>query len=70
MGKWGWARFALYFTFFVGSALSIAGLADFDPATGILDPRPFNLYALVGATGGVGSSALAMFALLKGWGRR
>ena len=50
--------------------LAMAGLADFDLVTGTLDIRPFNLYALVGAGGGVVSSALASVALLRGWGRK
>ncbi|MCV2872812.1 hypothetical protein OEZ71_10955 [Defluviimonas sp. WL0050] len=48
----------------------MAGLADFDLATGTFDLRPFNLYALTGAGGGVVSSALASLALLRGWGRK
>jgi cell division protein FtsX len=48
----------------------VAGLADFDLATGTFDLRPFNLYALTGAAGGVVSSALASIALWRGWGRK
>ena len=51
-------------------SLPDADMADFDLATGTLDIRPFNLYALVGAGGGVVSSALASVALLRGWGRK
>lgn len=43
-----------------GRPLAMAGLADFDL-------RPFNLYALTGAAGGVVSSALASIALWRGW---
>jgi len=70
MGKWDWTRLAGYAVLGVGSLLSITGLADFDAATGVLDLRPINAYALVGATSGVGAAGLAMTALLRGWGRR
>ncbi|MFV0303603.1 MAG: hypothetical protein ACK5IP_22505, partial [Paracoccus sp. (in: a-proteobacteria)] len=60
----------VYLACLVASGLAVAGLADFDLATGTLDIHPFNLYALTGATGGVVSSLLASVALLRGWGRK
>ena len=68
--NWNLARGLVYLACLVASGLAMAGLADFDLATGTLDIRPFNLYALTGAAGGVVSSALASLALLHGWGRR
>lgn len=46
------------------------GAGGFRLATGTFDLRPFNLYALIGAAGGVVSSALASLALWRGWGRK
>ena len=68
--NWNLARGLVYLACLAASGLAIAGLADFDLTTGTLDIRPFNLYALFGAGGGVVSSALASLALLRGWGRR
>ncbi len=68
--NWNLARGLVYLACLASSGLAMAGLADFDLATGTLDIRPFNLYALTGATGGVVSSLLASVALLRGWGRK
>jgi hypothetical protein len=68
--NWNLARGLVYLACLAASGLAMAGLADFDLATGTLDIRPFNLYALAGATGGVVSSLLASVALLRGWGRK
>jgi hypothetical protein len=68
--NWNLARGLVYLACLVASGLAVAGLADFDLTTGTLDIRPFNLYALTGATGGVVSSLLASVALLRGWGRK
>lgn len=70
MKNWDWTRLAAYAAFGVASALSLLKLADFDAATGAFDLRPFNVYALVGASSGVGASALAALALIRGWGRK
>jgi len=67
---WTFARGLVYLACLVASGLAMAGLADFDLATGHLDIHPFNLYAVMGATGGVVSSGLASVALLRGWGRK
>ena len=51
-----------------GSILAAMGYADFDAATGALDLKPVNIYALAGAAGGIGASGLALLAVIKGWG--
>lgn len=68
--NWTLARGLVYLACLAASGLAMAGLAEFDLATGRLDIRPFNLYAVTGAAGGVVSSALASLALLRGWGRK
>ena len=68
--NWTFARGLVYLACLVASGLAMAGLADFDLATGTFDLRPFNLYALTGAAGGVVSSGLASIALWRGWGRK
>ena len=68
--NWNLARGLVYLACLATSGLAMAGLADFDPTTGTLDIRPFNLYALTGAAGGVVSSALASIARWRGWGRK
>ena len=67
---WTLARGLVYLACLAASGLALAGLAEFDLATGTLDILPFNLYALTGAAGGVVSSTLATVALWRGWGRR
>lgn len=68
--NWNLARGFVYLACLAASALAFAGLADFDSTSGTLDIRPFNLYALTGATGGTVSSLLASLALWRGWGRK
>ena len=68
--SWNLARGLVYLACLAASGLAMAGLAEFDLTTGTFDLKPFNLYALAGAGGGVVSSALASLALLRGWGRR
>ncbi|WP_323008537.1 hypothetical protein [Paracoccus sp. (in: a-proteobacteria)] len=68
--NWNVTRLLVYVASFAASALALAGLADFDAATGNFDLAPFNLYAAVGAIGGIVSSALAALALWRGWGRK
>lgn len=66
------ARQTTYLTGFVGFlglALAGYGLAEFDPATGMIDFAPFNIYALIAAVPGAASTLLASMALLKGWGK-
>ena len=63
-------RLAIYLVGFAASGLALAGYADFDSATGTFDLHPIDLYGLVGAAGGVVSSALASLALWRGWGKK
>jgi hypothetical protein len=51
------------------SALSLAGLADFNVVSGAFDLRPFNLYAVGGAVAGSVTSALALIAVMFRWGK-
>ena len=67
--NWTLARGLVYLAYLAASDHAMAGFADFDLATATCDIRPFNLYALTGATGGVVSSLLASVALLRGSGR-
>lgn len=67
---WNITRLLIYVASFVASGMALAGMAEFDAASGAFDLAPFNLYAAVGAVGGVVSSGLAALALWRGWGRR
>lgn len=66
MTKLDLSRLCVYGLGLVGSLAAFFGIADFDAVSGVIDPRPFNLYALFGAV----PSGLAGLALLKGWGTR
>lgn len=68
--NWNVVRGLTYVGALVASGLALAGLAEFNPATGELAIHPFNLYAAIGAAAGVVSSALAWLALVRGWGRK
>lgn len=68
--NWTAVRLLTYAACAGASLLTLAGLADFDAATGAFDLRPFNLYEASGALAGLLSSALAGLALVKGWGRK
>lgn len=50
--------------------LALAGYAEFDSATWVLDIKPFNLreFALTATT--TGGNALAALAVWRGWGRK
>lgn len=61
-------RALVYALGLAGSILAAMGYADFDAATGLLDLKPVNIYALVGAASGIGASGLALLAVIKGWG--
>ena len=63
-------RLITYFACLAASGLALSGLADFDSATGAFDLHPIDLYGVIGAAGGVVSSALASLAVLRGWGRK
>lgn len=53
-----------------GSILAAMGYADFNAETGVLDLKPVNIYALIGAASGMSASALALLAVVRGWGRK
>ena len=63
-------RLLTYLACLGASALALSGYADFDSATGAFDLHAINLYGVIGAVGGVVSSALASVALWRGWGRK
>ena len=66
------ARLTTYLTGlvgFVGLALAGYGLAEFDPATGMIDFAPFNAYALAAALPGALATIVAPVALVRGWGK-
>lgn len=51
--------------------LSSLGYGSYDAATGLFDPHPVSLYVIVPALAGmIGAPALALIALIKGWGRK
>jgi hypothetical protein len=68
--NWTLTRAIVYLAALVASGLALAGMADFDPATGTFDLAPFNLYAAAGAIAGAVSSALAFVAVVFKWGRK
>ncbi|MGL5008611.1 MAG: hypothetical protein ACRC6I_01915 [Paracoccaceae bacterium] len=55
------------FAGFAGIMLAGAGLADFDPATGMIDLKPFNAYALIAAVPTLAATVVAPIALMMGW---
>lgn len=68
--NWTIIRLLTYLAGLGASGLALYGMADFDPATGAFDLHPINLYAAIGAAGGVVSSALASLAVIGKWGRK
>jgi hypothetical protein len=53
-----------------GAAIGAAafGYADFDAATGMLDIKPFNLYAITGVSvASIAGNGFALLAVLRGW---
>ena len=59
-------RLTAYITAFLGGLaviLSLAGVADYDRATGLLDVHPFNVYWLAGVIGGPLASGMAAVVL-------
>lgn len=64
------ARLTTYLTGAAGFAGLIAaglGFADYDHATGMIDIKPFNVYALAAAIPTGIAVLMAPLALLKGW---
>jgi len=44
------------------------GYADFDAATGMIDIKPFNLYAITGVSvASIAGNAFALLAVLRNW---
>lgn len=60
------ARAAVYLAGLVASLASAWGLVDYDAATQVVDVRPFNITAAIGAI----SSGLALLAVWLGWGKK
>lgn len=67
--NWSKTRLLTYLLCLVATALSAAGVADFNPLTGDFILQPINLYEVAGPLAGIISSALASVALWKGWGK-
>lgn len=66
------ARLALYLTMllgFIAMVLSALGIADYDPATRMIDIRPVSIDAIVafivGPSAGLATAAVAV---IRGWG--
>ena len=62
------SRGLIYIAGIAAGALALAGYADFDAETWMLDIHPFNLreFILTGVT--TGGNALAAIAVWRGWG--
>jgi hypothetical protein len=54
----------------VGVIVAALGWADFDSTTGMIDPKPFNIYALAALLPAAASPFLAFVAVVKGWGKK
>jgi len=64
------SRFGIYIAGLAAGALALAGYADFDSQTWVLDIAPFNLREFVlTATATVGNG-LAAIAVARGWGKK
>ena len=48
----------------------LAGIATYDEATGMLDPKPFSVSLVAGVVAPVLASGLATVAAWLGWGRK
>ena len=64
------SRFGIYIVGLVAGGLALAGYAEFDAQTWVLDIAPFNLreFALTGAA--TFGNGLAAIALVRGWGKK
>ena len=55
----------------IGTGAVAAGWATFDPATGMIDVAPFNLFTAIALGWSVaGAPLVAFMAVIKGWGRK
>lgn len=55
----------------IGTGAVAAGFATFDPATGMIDIAPFNLFtAILLGWSVLGAPLLAFLAVVRGWGRK
>lgn len=73
MALWDKTRLTVYATGAagaVGLVFAALGLADFDHATGMIDFRPFNIYALAALAPTLVAPAVAFIALYLGWGKK
>jgi hypothetical protein len=63
-------RGLIYIAGLIAGALALAGYADFDPATWMIDIHPFNLreFLLTGTT--TAGNLLAAVAVFRGWGKK
>ena len=70
---WTKARILTYLTSAfagIGFLLMAMGFAEFDQATGMIDLKPFNAYALAAIIAPPLASLLAMVAAALGWGKK
>ena len=71
---WDKARLTFYTATALGVVAALAahlGYAAYDAASNTVDLGPINLNALAALiVGGIGAPALAVIALVKGWGRK
>ncbi|MDQ2067639.1 hypothetical protein Q9295_14775 [Xinfangfangia sp. CPCC 101601] len=70
MTKMTMSRGLFYLASLLAGGLALAGLADFDPASGMLDIRPFDLREFSLTLLATIGNALAALAVWKGWGGR
>ena len=68
--NWSSGRLVIYLAGLIAGGLALAGYADFDASTWVLDIRPFNLreFVLTGAT--TAGNVLASLAVWRKWGAR
>lgn len=67
---WTSGRIALYLVGLVAGGLALFGYADFDPATWVLDIKPFNLREFTLTAAATVGNGLAAVAAFRGWGRK